>query len=662
MHEIQTKILHWATGICLGIGMLVLLNLLQIPYYLYYPTTTQTILVSDTYDLYIFLISSACVPVTLALSSMKTSLATKIGVAAVWAVSLVLTLIGQFPGIVILYVTVISVAALALRQEPRKSAISETLASSLTIIALIESSCVFYWLVAALNPQGRVGVMSEQLESNLTFSLYPLAIPMLLLLLFSWLWIPLIMRLARLRTSLVVRYRPSASRWNVRTIIASLDLIAIIATIVFFYPYLAGQSWVVGVDSHLRYLDPLNSLAGLSLSQAINTSYEHGVYVAFLYLIEAATGLTAFSLVKYPPLLLAFALAAATYYVVLRAGWGIELAVLTSICMLLWLPTTLGIYAGIQANWIAIIFWMLFLSIYFTKSDWNTPTYIVLGLFSLLILLIHPWTWGVFVTTLALTALILRKSAWKQHCTRGFFAAVIIALPVGLGIYELLPGLSSDFVNSVQLYSLTAFNPTSILTFGDALIELFSNWGAYLPPTLLLFSLLGTSVLFRRQGIAANYLLAWIVTWCVGSILVAPVGYHPVNPAISETGLWRMMYVSPLPFLLAQGFEKCIQASRVDHSIDATHSEFTRPLQMASVVPFLALGGGLFALPQPIFRLLIVLLALGLTLLFLVRLPGYQVLQVLVVTVLVLLLVNAAFRSLFPLLLDPHNLPSPGTT
>lgn len=654
MREVQAKILHWVTGISLAVGLLVLLNQLQIPYYLYYPRTTQTVLVSDSYDLYIFLLSSACVPFTLGFST-ETSVATKIGVGAVWAVSLVLTMIGQSPGIVILYVTVICAAGLSiLRDDLRRSVISETVASSLTIFVLIEFSCLFYWCVASLNPQGRVGVLSEQLESNLTFSLYPVVIPVFLLLLFSWLWVPFFARFARLRTGLLVRYLPSP-KWDLRTI-ASLDLIGIVAIIIFFYPYLAGQSWVVGVDSHLRYLDPLNSLSGLSLSQAIGTSYTHGVYVAFLYLTETATGLTAFSLVKYAPLLLAFASAAAAYFAVLRAGWGVEEAVLTSICMLLWFPTTLGIYAGIQANWVAIVFWMMFLSIYFTKRDWNILTYAVLGLFSLVILLVHPWTWGVFISTLVLTMIILRKTAWKQHCIRGVFAAVIIALPIGLVAYELLPGLGSDFMNTVQVYSLTAINPLSISTFGDALAELFSNWASYLSPILLLFSLIGASALFRRQGIAANYLLAWIVTWCVGSFLVAPLGYNSVNATISETGLWRMLYVSPLPFLLALGFKKCIQASRVGYSNDVQHLGSGRPLQIIYVALFLALGGGLFALWQPLFRLLVVCLALALTLVLLVRFPSYPILQVLVVSVLVLLLVNAAFRSLFPLLLDPHNL------
>jgi cytochrome bd-type quinol oxidase subunit 2 len=75
-----------------------------------------------------------------------------------------------------------------------------------------------------------------------------------------------------------------------------------------------------------------------------------------------------------------------------------------------------------------------------------------------------------------------------------------------------------------------------------------------------------------------------------------------------------------------------------------------------SVAPFLAIGGALFDLSEPILRLMMVVLALLLTLIILIRFTGYQYLEAIVLTVLVLLVLNGAFRSLFPLLLNPHNL------
>ncbi|MGA8904649.1 MAG: hypothetical protein WB661_06540, partial [Candidatus Bathyarchaeia archaeon] len=557
MNRIQEKLLHWAMGVSLGMGLLVLLNHLQIPYYLYYPRTTQAMLISDSYDYYVFLVSAVSVPCTLALSWKRFSTAFSIGTLSVWGVSTALAVFNQPVAIPILYASIICTAALnVLRSETRRIALAEIFPSALSILILVEWPSLIYWISAALDPQTRVGGLSQQLEANLTFSLYPLGIPIMLLLLFSWVWVPLIPRLPRFRSRLLVRYQPSPKKPNLRTIVAALDLFAIISIIVFFYPYLAGQTWVVGQDTFWRYIDPLNGLIGLTPSQAFNISASHGVYVVFLYLIQSATGISSVSIVKYAPLVLAFCTATAAFFAASRGGWNFQLAILTSISTLLWLPTTLGIYVAIQANWAALVLWMAFLTIYFANSEANIATYLILAALSLLILLVHPWTWGVFATTLLLTALLSRESTWSGHCVRTLVAALVLVLPVGVAAYSLSPSFRYDFLNTIQLYVSGPVNPINLLSFGAALANMFTILGPILSPAILVLSLVGAYALSRRRGITANYLIAWIAAWCVGSILVAPSGLNPTNPAVNETGLWRMLYVSPLPFLLALGMEK----------------------------------------------------------------------------------------------------------
>ena len=392
----------------------------------------------------------------------------------------------------------------------------------------------------------------------MTFALSPLAILLMLVLLFSW--IPLTIRFSR--KPLVVRYQPSSiTKWNTRLLIASLDLFAILAIILFFYPYLAGQTWIVGVDSYWRYLNPLNNLAGFTPYHAFVTSYTHGLYVAFLYLIEIATGTSAFSIVKYAPLVLGVATASTVFLMIIKGGWNHELAILTAICTLLWLPTTLGIYSGIQANWVVYLLWMLFLSLYFRSGVWNVTTFVVEGLISFTILIIHPWTWGVFFATLLITLLVSWRTPWRDRSVQGALAAVIIALPVGAGAYAALPNLRYDLINAIGLYAAPLVQPGSLLTFGGAMQELFLDFTPFIPPLLLLLCLVGVYSLSGREGVTRNYVVAWIVTWFIGSILVAPSGYSPANPGLSESGLWRMLYVSPLPILLALGLEKCLKVS-----------------------------------------------------------------------------------------------------
>jgi hypothetical protein len=645
-------------GISLGMGLLVLLNHLQIPYYLYYPRTTQTMLISNSYDYIVFLVSTVSVPCTFAISWKRFSTPVSIGFIAIWVVSIALAILNEPAAVPILYAAVICAAALnVLRSGARRLTLTEIFPSVFSIFALVEWPSLFYWVSAALNPQSRVGILSQQLEANLTFFLYPLEIPIMLLLLFAWLWVPLIPRLTRFRSHLLVRYQPSPRKPGLRTIVAALDLFAIVSIIVFFYPYLAGQTWVVGQDSFWRYIDPLNVLVGLPPSQAFNTSASHGVYVVFLYLIQSATGISSVSIVKYAPLLLSFFVATASFFAAQRGGWNFQLATLTSISTLLWLPTTLGMYVAIQANWVALLFWMVFLAIYFANSEANIATYIILAALSTIILLVHPWTWGVFITTLILTAILSRQSTWSRHCARSIVAALILALPVGIAAYSLSASLRSDFANTIQLYISGPVNPISLLTFGDALTNMFANLGPILSPAILLLSLVGAYALSRRRGITANYLVAWIAAWCVGSILAGPSGLNPTNPGLSETGLWRMLYISPLPLLLALGMEKCLSISKLPTTIpESSKSVLSRVVPLLSIVPFVAAGAGLFVFWDQNVRLILVVAALIISLLLVVALPKYRTLDALIVSVLVLLLFNAAFRTLFPLVLDPHTI------
>jgi hypothetical protein len=645
----EWRLLRCLTGFSLGIGLLVLLNQLRIPFYLYYPLTTHTVLISESYDLYLFLISSVCLPGTIVVLR-KLSKSGSIGILAIWGAALALTVLDLPYGSTILYATIICSAILNVSDaSPRRRAASEILTCTLPIFVLIESSPLYYWSGAALNPQTQTGFLSQQLELNLTYALFPLGIVMMLLLLFSW--VPVVFPFSR-QQPFAVQYSPSPYKWDARWVAVSLDLFAVVAILIFFYPYLAGQTWIVGVDSYWRYLDPLNALAGLAPSQALLTSALHGLYIGLLYLVRTLTGGSSFAIVKFAPLVLAFATASAVFLVIIRGGWNFELGVLSAICTLLWFPTTLGIYAGIQANWFAYLLWMLFLSFYSRKEDWNVIILILQGLISLAILLIHPWSWGVFVACLLITTLVSWRSAWKTRCIQGALAAIMIALPVGALAYEVLPSVRYDWADVTPLYMLPLFHPVSLLTFGDAIAELFINWGPFLPPLLLLLSLVGVYNLSGKRGIVRNYLVGWLVAWCIGSIMIAPSGFSAGNPGMSETGLWRMLYVSPLPILLALGFQKFLDLSKRLQGPD----EYTSWKAYAIPVVLVGVSAGLFMFDNPLVRLVIVIGVDASLAVVGIRFPKYQVSRLLIASLLLLLLANAAFRSLYPLLLDPHSL------
>jgi len=192
-----------------------------------------------------------------------------------------------------------------------------------------------------------------------------------------------------------------------------------------------------------------------------------------------------------------------------------------------------------------------------------------------------------------------------------------------------------------------------LISFGGAFVELFANWSSFISPVLLLLCIIGAYVLSgSTDSIVRRYMIAWIATWCIGTVLIAPSGYNPLNWGISETGIWRMLYVSPLPFLLALGVGKIYDFSKRIENVDGRTSDLGAGLTLAA----LALLSGILVLSSnPIVRLVVVLTAVTAVTFLCARFKSSP-LRILLASLLLMILVNAAFRSLYPLLIDPRNL------
>jgi hypothetical protein len=652
------KVLGFLTGVSLGLGLLVVLERFQVPFFLYYPRATDTILISEAFDFYLFLISSCCVPLTMVMF-WKEDRFRCVTLWAIFAAAISLALVGESYGLLILYFIVLSMIPFSVSLGNFRHRAELQMLGFMTILALVEFSSIYSWIFASINPYGEFTTLSETTEASLSFSLFPLSIPLVLLLLSSWLWFPVVSRLLSVNVS---KFRSTPIGANVsvdkRLLIASVDLFGILALLIFFFPYLAGQKWIVGVDSYIDYFNPLENIRGLSPTEALTASVKlsHGIYVGILYILALGTGISSFHIVKFAPLILAFVTASFVFLALRNAEWSFRTALLTAICTLLWLPTTLGIFSGIQANWSALALWMLFLSLLFTKTHRNVVIFTAECLVSAGIFLIHPWTWGVFFMSLLITAFLSARTPWRRQTLLALSSGLGLTVPLGLIAYLLLPGPRNDLTSTMLLYTYPLHHPIQLLSFGGALFEMLNNWSPFFSPALLIITLVGAYELkCLSDGVTKRYFLAWIFTWCIASILVAPLGYIPARPLASETDLWRTFYISPLPILLALGVERCLAWPQ---RLMSDVGSWTTARSHVTIV-LVILGApslGLFLSPIATIRLLAVLAAVSALLLLSFRLPVHHLTLIVIATVLILVIVNAAFRSLELLLLDPHSL------
>ena len=111
-----------------------------------------------------------------------------------------------------------------------------------------------------------------------------------------------------------------------------------------------------------------------------------------------------------PPLLLTFLTSFIIFWLIIESTKNHPLAVLSAERCVFWIPTTAGIFCGFQSNWTALVLWLLFLALMLrsTKLSHGQAVYLVWqALIPTGILLIHPWTWGVFVVTLVIFEVVL---------------------------------------------------------------------------------------------------------------------------------------------------------------------------------------------------------------------------------------------------------------
>jgi hypothetical protein len=275
--------------------------------------------------------------------------------------------------------------------------------------------------------------------------------------------------------------------------------------------------------------------------------------------------------------------------------------------------------------------------------------------------MLHPWSWGVFLATVILASLsAVGSRADTGHGLKAIMSAMWLAVPIGAAAFLYISGVSGDISNAWALYSFPFVHPESVFTLlPGAWLEMSRAWSSFLSPTLILLALVGAWALNELHGETRRYLLAWVVVWCLGSVLVAAIGYLPADAAISETQLWRMLYLSPLPILLALGVRKLMNLSSQFVILGPRRFARLQPIILSAAIALPSLSFFFFA--TPLIRLASVIAGMVAVGLLTYRLHLKDSPKFMISIVLILIVVNAAFRSLFPLLLDPHNLYLPST-
>ena len=297
----------------------------------------------------------------------------------------------------------------------------------------------------------------------------------------------------------------------------------------------------VGVDAHF-YVEALNQMlqrapaAAFSFAMRDSWAGTRPLFIITMYL-TVVTGLVSVNqAVEALPTILGPLLAVSTFIFVRAGSQNERVAGVASVLSVLSFNTTVGMWAGFYANWLALTEAYLFLAallVFFRNA--SATKFVILTLLSLGVLLTHPWTW-VIVMAVAIGFVV---TVWRDA------GKTILLKPLGL-LFTI--NILADFTKSQIYGGLVAAQIPSTSLSGSSVSQTLGLWPNLISGIFFAYEgLLGDAILLALPMIAMLFvrfkdrferlLALWVA---LGSLA------FPVLPFLIWT---RILYDMPLPIM-----------------------------------------------------------------------------------------------------------------
>jgi len=423
-------------------------------------------------------------------------------------------------------------------------------------------------------------------ETEISNIAYPATAYLMLLLFYSWAWKPLAKKLKEKVTkseslrNVWPKRQPSTmaelpafkeesvrgGRYSIR--LGRTKSILIVGCAIAIGGFLAlgpyiSQSRFVGVDTK-TYDTLLSQMTDLEAARKIILEDEaagpKATYFMLLYLIKALTGLPSPTVVKIAAVIPA-SLLPISAYLLLRCATGKDsLAALSSLGAPLSFSTTVGMLAGVYANWLALSFILLSFTLLIKASSQNSRKILLASILtSTLVLVTHVLSWIVFIAVLFFYsfASFLAFRFWKQTEAKiDLTFSLTILLANGALVLLLLYSRNlsaSTALLYIQTYSdIPIVSASSLLKFPVHLSRTLIEYvgGFYASPLVYFLAIVGAlQGSFRRSF--ERLLYSWLIPTSI------------IFPLITSLDQWRIPYLMPIQILTGFGVYKLIEKASV---------------------------------------------------------------------------------------------------
>ncbi len=294
-------------------------------------------------------------------------------------------------------------------------------------------------------------------------------------------------------------------------IVVSL-VVSILLVFIPYRPDLNPTRALVGVDSPL-YVSWIGQMLARPLPQALQYSFVEGLegsrpfLLIPLYLLASA-GSSPSQIIEYLPMIFAPALTLSAYVFVRYGHGSSNVAGLTGLSTSFSFYSTVGLWGGYYANWLALILVYLFMTslLIFSKAP-RSFSYMAMYFLSIALFLTHPWTW----VLVAAVALVYTITLWRE--TQESIHVISIMGIVATGVI-LDVAKSWVFATRTVAADIATKSPAglgSLLGFWNNLVEalLFTHGGLLADWLILGLGLLAAFLLKFRDPFE-RLLLLWV--------------------------------------------------------------------------------------------------------------------------------------------------------
>ena len=446
----------------------------------------------------------------------------------------------------------------------RKQASSLTLSSFAGMLILIEAASAVSWISNIFSYQIPFGPDARwifpTIDQQLFNSLYPLAAWLLLLFLYSWIWIPILKYTVRNMTTLnqlgsrVTGNRTFSFQGSIRPcrlnrthLALGLLLTLIAGMFIAYYPNFHTSGGVLAGSDSGDYYGWLQGISANGTSYAVQT--DRPLALLLMYSIQRVTGVSTDTIIKITHMVLVVLLSLAIFWFVEQGTKDERLALIAAAISTFSFQTVVGVFAYFAANWLAIIeslIALVFLLKAFEKSSWKWAVASTMVGFA--VLLTHPYTWDVLMVMLVFLLIWTLFSRIPEKR----FRAVIVLFLLGFNLlfyaaYDLAP-FGKQVSNGAGLASgvLSTLSVSNFLSLANNFSAAVQTWlgGLFSNSLLILLALIGAISLFQLTKTFNKITLLWIIVPSLAILAVSPDPYY-----------YRFLYIIPIQIQAATGLQ-----------------------------------------------------------------------------------------------------------